>query len=89
MVHGALEVLNLQRQKWLKREVRTLHKVVIAISAVFLAIGLVVGFWPEPAKFGCAYEQPYWLTGLVLVVGGAIIAALGLLDPWKKDILTR
>jgi len=69
--------------------VRTLHKVVIAISAVFLAIGLVVGFWPEPAKFGCTYEQPYWLTGLVFVVGGAIIVALGFLDPGKKDVVTR
>jgi hypothetical protein len=50
-----------------------------------LAIGLVIGFWSEPTKgFGPYYEHPFWLTGLVLVLGGAIIVALGFLDPGRK-----
>jgi len=60
--------------------VRALIKAVFVLAVVFLATGIAIGFWSEPAKFGCAYEQPYWLTGLVLVAGGAIIAASGFID---------
>jgi amino acid transporter len=68
--------------------VRTLHKDIVIIGVIFLAIGLVVGLWsvPKDIPMGSVmeYEQPYWLTGLVLAVGGAIIVALGFFDPGRK-----
>jgi hypothetical protein len=68
--------------------VRTLHKDIVIIGVIFLAIGFVVGFWPVEKDIYMMsvieYEQPYWLTGLVLVVAGAIIAALGYFDPGRK-----
>jgi hypothetical protein len=65
--------------------VRPLNKVVVVLGVIILAIGLVVGFWSEPTKsFGPYYEHPFWLTGVVLVLGGAIIGALGFLDPGRK-----
>jgi len=66
--------------------VRILHKDIVIIGVIFLAIGLAACLWSEPAKFGCAYEQPYGLTGVVLVVGGIVIATLGFLDPRRKRV---
>ena len=70
---------------------RTLHKDIVIIGVIFLAIGLVVGFWSEPMQFvgrgsPSDYVHPYWLTGLVLVVGGAIIAALGISTRNKGNV---
>jgi hypothetical protein len=67
--------------------VGTLIKVVVVLGVIILAIGLVVGVWSVPTKgFGPYYEHPFWLTGLVLVVGGVIIGALGFLDPGRKRV---
>jgi len=66
--------------------VRILHKDIVIIGVIFLAIGLAACLWSEPTKFGCAYEQPYGLTGVVLVLGGIVIATLGFLDPRRKHV---
>lgn len=66
---------------------RTLHKDIVVIGVIFLAIGLVVGLWSVPKDVFASmmvYEQPYGLTGWVLVLGGLIIAALGYFDPGRK-----
>jgi hypothetical protein len=66
--------------------VRALIKAVVVLSVIFLALGLVACSYSVPTmSFGCSYEYPYALTGFVLIVGGATIGALGLLNPGKKS----
>jgi heme/copper-type cytochrome/quinol oxidase subunit 3 len=67
--------------------VRTLLKIAVILGCVFVALGLVFSFWSVPHQgFGSVadLEFPYFFMGLVLVVGGAIIAWLGYSDPERK-----
>ena len=63
-----------------------LIKIVVVLGFIFFAVGLAACSYAVPTmSFGCYLEYPYALTGFVLIVGGAIIGALGLLDRGRKS----
>ena len=65
----------------------TLLKVAVILGVIILAVGCVFSFWPVPRQSFASmaeYDYPYFFMGLVLVVGGAIIAWLGYSDPGRK-----
>jgi hypothetical protein len=65
--------------------VTALIKAVVVLGVIFFALGLVACLYGVPTmSFGCYYEYPYAPTGFVLIVGGAIIGALGFLDRGKR-----